>query len=163
MKERALLKKESLRLENLFIVFATCGYIGYFPWIPGTIGTLMGALVYLALFRLHPLLYSVDLIALIFVASWISEKAERLLGEKDSQVIVIDECVGFLVTMAWIDPTPKGLVLGFVLFRIFDVLKVPPARWLEQHMRGGYGVVLDDVIAGLYGNLVLRVILFFWS
>ncbi len=156
IKERALLKKKKFRLGNLFIAFATCGYIGLFPWIPGTIGTLMGVLVYLLLCKLHPLLYSVDLITLIFVASWISEKAERLLGEKDSQVIVIDECVGFLVTMLWIAPTLKGIVLGFIFFRILDIIKPPPARWMERHVSGGYGVVFDDVIAGLYSNLLLR-------
>lgn len=157
------MKKKNLRLENLLVVFATCGYLGFFPWIPGTVGTLVGVLVYLILCRLHPLLYSVDLITLLFVASWIAEKAEKFLGAKDSRVIVIDECVGFLVTMALIDPTTKGIILGFVLFRFFDVLKIPPARWVERSVPGGYGIVLDDVIAGLYGNLALRGVLFLWG
>lgn len=157
------MKKKPFRLENLLVVFATCGYTGFFPWIPGTVGTLVGVLVYLILCRLHPLLYSVDLITLLFVASWIAEKAEKVLGEKDSPVIVIDECVGFLVTMALIAPTPKGIVLGFVLFRFFDVLKIPPARWMERNVPGGYGIVLDDVIAGLYGNLILRGALYLWG
>jgi len=157
------LRKEKKPLEKIFVILATLGYAGLFPRIPGTIGSLIGLLLYIAIFRLNPLLYALDLITLILFAIWVCERAEKVLGEKDSRIIIIDELVGILVTMCWIYPTTKGIIVGFSIFRLFDILKVPPIRWVERSIPSGYGVVLDDVVAGIYSNIILRLLLFFWS
>lgn len=96
--------------------------------------------------------------AAVFVlpAVWIAGRAEAALGRKDAPTIVIDEVAGMLVTLAGVPFSPGAVVAGFVLFRAFDVLKPWPARLIERRLPGGWGVVLDDVAAGVYGNLTLQ-------
>ncbi len=96
-----------------------------------------------------------------FLASWVSGAAEREFGEKDSGKIVIDEVMGFLITMAGAPAHWRSIVIGFLLFRFFDIVKVPPARYFDQQVKNGYGVVLDDVVAGLYACAALHVVLRF--
>ena len=103
-------------------------------------------------------MYGAGLGALAVLACWVAGRAEEILGGKDSGTIVIDEVVGFLVTMACLPVTWKHLLLGFVLFRIFDVAKPFPIRILERHVPGGWGVVVDDVVAGIYAQAALRVL-----
>jgi phosphatidylglycerophosphatase A len=91
-------------------------------------------------------------------AAWIAGRAEVLLGQKDARPIVVDEVVGFAVTMAALPLAWGTLALGFVLFRFFDIVKPPPVRWVERRITGGYGVVLDDVMAGICAHIVLRVL-----
>jgi phosphatidylglycerophosphatase A len=92
------------------------------------------------------------------VACWAAGEAERIFQEQDSKRIVIDEAVGFLVTMTALPPTWPYLIGGFCLFRCFDILKPPPIRLIERKVKGGYGVVLDDVLAGIYAQISLRII-----
>ena len=92
------------------------------------------------------------------LACWIAGKAERILGEKDSPNIVIDEVTGYLVAMAWLPPSPACLAAGFLFFRVLDIIKPPPAGWINTQMTGGLAVVLDDAVAGMYTNLLLRLI-----
>jgi phosphatidylglycerophosphatase A len=94
--------------------------------------------------------------ATIAIAFWSAGAGERCLGEKDPHAVVIDEVAGQLVTLAFIPLSPALFVAGFFLFRAFDVLKVPPARQLER-VRGGAGIVLDDLAAGLWANVVLQI------
>jgi phosphatidylglycerophosphatase A len=94
--------------------------------------------------------------AIIAVAIWAADRADRAAGTHDSQRIVIDEVAGYLVAMAWADRgDPIVLLLGFVLFRVADIVKPPPARFFDRGWRGGAGVVLDDVVAGLWAAAVL--------
>jgi phosphatidylglycerophosphatase A len=86
-------------------------------------------------------------------------QAEEIFQEKDSGKIVIDEVVGYLVTMTAVPVSWKGVVLGFILFRFFDITKIPPARFFDRRVKNGYGVVMDDVIAGLYSCILLHLIL----
>jgi phosphatidylglycerophosphatase A len=92
----------------------------------------------------------------------ISSQAERYWGKKDDRRIVIDEIMGFLVTMLWVPMSIPSVIGGFILFRFFDILKPFPIRHLER-VKSGFGVVLDDVLAGIYSNIILHFILRFWS
>lgn len=134
--------------------------VGYFPLAPGTFGTLLAIPIYYFLSEIPSPLYEITLLGFFFLAVWISEKAGSLFGKKDDSRIVIDEIMGFFVTMLWIPKTILWVIIGFFLFRFFDILKPPPIRLLER-VRGGYGVVLDDVLAGVYGSIVLHLIVRF--
>ena len=156
-------------LRRLILFLATGALSGYVPVAPGTAGTLVGLAVYLAgLGALSAPLYLVTLAAAIALAVWVSEEAIALLGKKDPPQVTIDEVVGLLTTMALV-PTRGAFhvgpisisataLLGFLLFRFFDILKPFPIRNIER-APGGLGVVLDDVMAGVYANLCLRVVL----
>lgn len=142
--------------DKTVVWLATGFYTGNIPWAPGTFGTLPGLLLCFFLASL-PLSASILLIiALIGLATWIAGEAEKMLGEKDPGCIVIDEIVGMAVTMVAIPFTLPTVVAGFLLFRFFDVLKPPPISTIDKKVHGGVGIVLDDVIAGVFANLVLR-------
>jgi phosphatidylglycerophosphatase A len=141
---------------NLFVkIMATWGGSGYSPFASGTVGTLAAIPFYLVLAPLSLPLYLVTLTAFIFLASWVSGRAEIIFGEQDSGKIVIDEVAGYLVTMTAIPLDWRYVLAGFFLFRFFDIVKIQPARWFDQKLKNGYGVVLDDVAAGLYAWLAL--------
>jgi phosphatidylglycerophosphatase A len=141
---------------NFFIkLLATWGGSGYSPFASGTVGTLAAIPFYLWLARLPTTLYLLTLIAFFFLACWVSGKAEIIFQERDSGRIVIDEVVGYLVTMTAIPYDWRYIVAGFFLFRLFDVVKPPPANWFDSKLKNGYGVVLDDVAAGVYAWLCL--------
>jgi phosphatidylglycerophosphatase A len=145
-------------MKRFVILFATWGGTGYSPVASGTVGTLAAIPLYLVLARLPLPLYSVTLIPFFFFSSWVSGLAEEIFGEKDSGKIVIDEVVGYLVTMTGVAVSWKWVVAGFFLFRFFDIVKIEPARYCDRHVKNGYGVVLDDVVAGIYSCLVLHVL-----
>jgi phosphatidylglycerophosphatase A len=137
-------------------VVATAGGAGYSPFAPGTCGTVVAVpLAWLA----APLpLWAFALVAagITVVGIGAAAIADRAWGTHDSGRIVIDEVAGYFVTVAFADPaSPAVLLLGFVLFRLFDIVKPPPVRWIDRNLPGGPGVVLDDVAAGLGAGLVL--------
>jgi len=142
---------------RVILLFATGLGVGCSPVVPGTMGTLLAIPIFLLVSSIPSPVYEWTIIAFFFLACWVSDKAQSHWGKKDDQRIVIDEIMGFFATMMWLPKTALFITLGFVLFRIFDILKPPPVRRLEQ-MRGGYGVVLDDVMAGIYANIVLQLI-----
>jgi len=142
---------------RVILLLATGLGAGYSPLVPGTMGTLLAIPVFLLLSCIPSPVYEWTIIAFFFLASWVSDKAQSHWGKKDDQRIVIDEIMGFFMAMMWLPKTALFVALGFVLFRFFDIVKPPPVRRLEQ-VRGGYGVVLDDVMAGIYANIVLQVI-----
>jgi phosphatidylglycerophosphatase A len=144
---------------NPFILFWAAGFgVGYSPIAPGTLGTLVAILVYYFLSEIPSPLYEIALIGFFFLSVWISENVEIFFGKKDDQRIVIDEIMGFLITMLWVPKTLPFVIMGFFLFRFFDILKPFPIRRLEKRLRGGFAVVLDDVMAGVYANIVLHFI-----
>jgi len=104
----------------------------------------------------HPLAALTGLVGLILFAVWLSDQAAKILGLKDPQIIVIDEIAGFAVA-AFLTSALPGLIVAFVLFRFFDIAKVYPASRLES-LPGGAGIVLDDIMAGLYTFLIVRVL-----
>ena len=142
---------------RVILLFATGLGVGCSPVVTGTMGTLLAIPIFLLVSSIPSPVYEWTIIAFFFLACWVSDKAQSHWGKKDDQRIVIDEIMGFFATMMWLPKTALFITLGFVLFRIFDILKPPPVRRLEQ-MRGGYGVVLDDVMAGIYANIVLQLI-----
>lgn len=146
-------------MSRLIIAMASAGYVGFFPWVTGTLGTLVGVLVYFLFSSLPPPIYLLTTGAFFFLARWVAEKAEEILGEKDSPKIVIDEVVGYLIAMTWLPPSIPCLAIGFLFFRVFDIIKAPPSGWVHAKMTGGMAVVLDDAVAGVYTNLLLRLIL----
>lgn len=124
--------------------------LGFLPKAPGTFGTLAGLPLWWLLGDLTPWLYGVALVGVIAAASWVSGMADKELGGHDNQEIVIDEVVGLLCTAFAV---PFGVWTGlaaFVLFRLFDIWKPFPIRWLDRHVSGGFGVVIDDVLAGVW-------------
>jgi phosphatidylglycerophosphatase A len=144
-----------------FFLFLSAGFgAGYSPIAPGTAGTLVAIPIYYFLSFIPFPLYELTLITFFFLSSWISEKAEKEWGKRDHPRIVIDEIMGYLITMLWLPKTTLFIILGFFLFRFFDIVKPTPIRLLER-VKGGYGVVLDDVAAGVYSNIVLQVISYF--
>lgn len=143
-------------------LFATWGGSGYSPVASGTVGTLAAIPFYLLLARLSLPVYLLTLTAFFFLACWISGRAEQIFQEKDSGKIVIDEVVGYLVTMIAIPLDWRYVVAGFFLFRFFDIVKIQPARWFDRQLKNGYGVVLDDVAAGVYSWLTLWLLTRAW-
>lgn len=131
---------------------------GYAPVAPGTAGSVVGlALVWpLAALPLWGYLAATAVVSLVGVAA--SARAEVLLGGKDPRAVVIDEIAGMLVTMAGLPATGPLLVAGFLLFRVFDIIKPFPCRWAERNLPGGWGVMGDDLLAGVYGCLVLHLV-----
>ncbi|MBI4411671.1 MAG: phosphatidylglycerophosphatase A [Deltaproteobacteria bacterium] len=146
-------------MKNLPIKILATGFgLGYSPLMPGTCGSLLGVLLF-TLLRNQPKGYLVGLAVLVtLVAIVIAHQAEKVFGKKDAQTIVIDEVAGQLITYLFIPFTLTNLVVGFVLFRFFDIIKLFPARWVQDNMRGGLGVVGDDVVAGVQGGIILFVI-----
>jgi phosphatidylglycerophosphatase A len=145
--------------QKIILFLATGAYLGHVPIAPGTFGSLPGLLICLAMSEVA-LGYAIFLVlVLIGVAIGIAQQAEKMIGDKDPNSIVIDEMAGMTVTLLGIPVTPFSLILGFFVFRGFDILKPFPARLLDQKVAGGAGIVLDDVMAGLYGNVLIRIVL----
>ena len=142
-------------MDRLIVALASAGYAGFSPRAPGTVGTAVGILVYLLFSPFPPLVYLLSTGAFLALSCWVSERAEVLLGQKDSPRIVIDEAAGYLITMALLPCTYTTIAGGFLFFRVFDIIKPPPAGWINRQMKGGLGVVLDDAVAGGYANLLL--------
>ena len=147
-------------MKRIVIFLATGCYTGYSPFIPGTTGTLAAIPIYFFLSRLSPFYYMAILLGFIYIAIWASDRAEVVLQSRDCRHIVIDEMVGFIAAMFLVPPTLRNILLGFFLFRALDIIKPFPIRVLEERVRGGYGVVLDDIIAGIYTNLIIYVLRF---
>jgi phosphatidylglycerophosphatase A len=142
---------------NRYIRVLASGFgAGYSPLASGTMGTVVAVPLYIALSLIPSPVYELTLVAFFFLSVWASDSAQLYWGKKDDRRIVIDEIMGFFVTMIRIPTTTGFLFAAFFLFRFFDVLKPPPLRRLER-VRGGFGVVLDDVGAGIIANIVLQI------
>jgi phosphatidylglycerophosphatase A len=146
-------------VTRLAVFLATAGYAGYAPIAPGTVGSAVGLLVYVLVWWTQSPLVEVGLIVGLFAAgAWAGTIAERYFGGIDPGPVVIDEVVGMLITLAFIPVTVTGAIVGFLLFRVFDVIKPFPAGRLEA-LHGGFGVMADDAMAAIYANLSLRLII----
>lgn len=143
------------------ILFSTWWGTGFSPVASGTVGTLAAIPLFLLVGRLPLPHYLILLFLLTIFSCWVSDKAEAIFNEKDSGKIVIDEVVGYLVTMTGASISLTAIILGFFLFRFFDIVKVPPANLIDRRLKNGFGVVMDDVIAGIYACLLLHLALRF--
>src|SRR6186997_2885099 len=142
-------------MRRLGLFIATCGYIGYVPVAPGTFGSAAGLVAY-ALVRSadSSVVEAVTIVVLFVIGVWSGTQAEHHFGGIDPAPVVMDEVVGMLITLAFLPVTITGAIVGFLLFRLFDVVKPWPANRLEA-VRGGLGVMADDAMAGVYGNVAM--------
>lgn len=145
-------------MRTLALVVATAGYSGYVPVAPGTAGSLVGLVVFaLVRSRGGPAIELVTIAAVVAVGIWAASEAERHFRRSDPGAIVIDEVAGMLVTLCWLPVSWVGAVIGFLAFRAFDIVKPVPAGAAERLPRG-WGVMADDVVAGVYAHLALRLL-----
>lgn len=143
-------------MDRLYMFIATGAYSGYLPKAPGTWGSAVGVLIWLALARLPLATYGAS-VGVLFVIGVISAgAAEKIVDRGDPGLVVIDEIVGQLIALTLVPFHPLAALAGFVLFRFFDILKPFPINWIDDHLHGGLGIMLDDVIAGLYALMLLH-------
>ena len=131
---------------------------GTFPFAPGTFGTLMAIPFYLAMQPLSPLHYFILLVIITVGSMWLCDKVSKEINVHDHPGMCLDEIVGYLVTMMG---APFGLgwiILGFILFRIFDILKPWPIGFIDKKIHGGFGMIMDDVMAGIYSLILIRIL-----
>ena len=143
--------------ENIILMAATGCYVGYMPVVPGTFGTIAGLLPAYGLSWFQLYISLLLLAGFSLLAVWTAGRAEKALGVTDPGCIVIDEIAGMAVALLGMPFTPVNCLAGFILFRFFDILKPPPVRQLDRNMGGGWGIVLDDIAAGILANIVLRI------
>lgn len=136
--------------------FATGGLIGFSPVAPGTFGSLAALPVCLLISLMSVGSASIFVGALVVLSIWIAHAAEKLEAQKDPKQVVVDEICGMAVALFAMPFTPVFIIGGFALFRVFDILKPFPIRWVDKKVPGGLGIVLDDVIAGVFANVSLR-------
>lgn len=147
-------------LDRFGLGIATLLGVGHSPIIPGTAGTLASLPLALAAAAFLPLpAYAALTLGVALLGIWAAGRASAVLGLKDPGVVVIDETAGLLVTFLGIAPGWVAAALGFFFFRAMDIVKPPPARQFER-LPGGFGIMLDDLMAGVYANLLVRAGLF---
>jgi phosphatidylglycerophosphatase A len=134
---------------------------GASPIAPGTMGTLVAIPIYLLLQLVSPPIYTLILMAMIIVGFWICDVADKAAGVHDHPSIVWDEIVGYLLTMWAVPANWMWVILGFLLFRLFDIWKPWPIRWINDSVGGGIGVVVDDLMAAVYAWIALHIVLWF--
>jgi phosphatidylglycerophosphatase A len=144
-------------MRKIVLFLATGAGSGYAPIAPGTAGSGVGLLLYALLIRLPGAGFALAVAATALVGIWAAGRAEREFGRKDDGRITIDEIAGMLVSLVALPVRLDVAVVAFFLFRLFDIVKPPPVRRLER-LRGGLGVVTDDLVAGLYANLVGQIL-----
>ena len=145
-------------LNKIALLLSSWFGSGLVPRIPGTFGTL-AALPLLFIMDILGCLYGgLFLLAFILLAVWTSEISRKLLGRDDPREVVIDEAAGLLMTLFFLPLSGFNVMLGFFLFRFFDILKPFPIRTIDQKLRGGWGIVLDDLLAGVYAHGMIRVV-----
>jgi len=138
------------------VVFLACGFgSGASPVAPGTAGTLVAIPIYLAMAQLDLYWYLLLTAFMFLIGIYICDRAAAHFGEHDHAAIVWDEIVGYLVTMSLMPVDWRWIVAGFIVFRMFDILKPWPISWLDRHVGGGFGIMADDIAAGMAGLGVL--------
>ena len=142
-------------LDRIAVLIATVFGVGYAPLAPGTVASVV-TVIFLGLVPFSRAGLVVFLLLVVIVGTWAAHRAERVIGGKDPGAIVIDEVAGMTLSVVAFPLTTEVLAAGLALFRVFDVLKPPPARE-SQRIRGGVGVMIDDLIAGLYALVIIAV------
>jgi phosphatidylglycerophosphatase A len=148
-------------MRKIIIIFTTFFYTGYFPKGSGTVATAAFVPFYFLFFKaMNPWLYASITIALYFLGVWASNYAAVIFKDEDPSQVVIDEVVGFLITMFMIPFTWKRLIVGFFVARILDIIKPFPA-YQSQALRGGNGIMADDAISGFQGLALMWILIYF--
>lgn len=148
MKKRTLIDKVSLTIATLFGV-------GFTPLCPGTASCVVAVLIFLLI--KNPIYFLIFTIFSVIISFPTSERAEKIFKIKDCKKIVIDDFSGMLITLAFIPKRVEFIIPAFFLFRMLDMLKIPPANKIER-INGAKGIVGDDLVAGIYSNLILQVV-----
>jgi phosphatidylglycerophosphatase A len=148
-------------IDYLALAIATCG-VGYLPLAPGTFGSLVGVGIFLLLAHANPLVIVAAILAVTLAGIWAGSRIEQLSGRKDPGKVVVDEVAGQMIALFplmlfghWSIVT---VIVSFILFRFFDIVKPYPANRL-QDLDGGMGIMFDDLVAGVYGAVVVSIIL----
>jgi phosphatidylglycerophosphatase A len=140
--------KPRLTFAHVLATWFGCGHV---PYAPGTAGTLGAIPLYLLLRPMGHVAVFASAVVITAIGIWAADHVARDLGTKDPQIVVIDEVAGVLLTLSVAPPTWPALAAGVILFRVFDQTKPWPARTAERRLPGGWGIVLDDVAAGVWG------------
>ena len=148
------------KIKDSHILFTATGcYSGYSPYVPGTAGSLAAIPVCLIFMLMPHWLHAVCLAALIPFSFWVCDRAASIIGKEDPGCIVLDEFVGMIITMSGVKIGFLHIAAGFILFRIFDIIKPWPLRKLEKGFAGGAGIVTDDIGAGIYSSIILNILI----
>ena len=159
ISDSALFYMSTTRKNDLIVFLATGFFTGFLPMMPGTWGTFAAIPLVMLVHKGNQVAQLLTAVIFMMVAVWLAGRAETLLGSRDARPIVIDEMAGFLITLLWLPLTIPTLCLAFAIFRLFDIVKPPPIASLEKRLGGGWGVVMDDVVAGVYTNISIRLLL----
>ncbi len=143
-------------MQKLSRLLATLFFVGYAPFAPGTLASLLGAGLYL-LIRNNTFFYLTLTVVLLVLGFWASGRAEKSFRRKDPPQIVIDEFSSVLLVYMFVPFSVKFLIMGLVFFRIFDIFKITPVKKL-QALPAGWGIMLDDIAAAIFANILLQVI-----
>ena len=149
-------------MRSVVLFLASAAYVGYIPIASGTFGSVVAIPLFFGFDALRAAsvpLYLLTYVAAVAAACWIAGQADEYLHEHDSHKIVIDEVVGYLAATLFLAPTWRHALAAFFIFRALDVIKPFPAGYIDQQVPGGAGVVLDDVVSGIYSNLALRALI----
>ena len=145
--------------EKTVLFLATGFKAGNMPFAPGTFGTVLGLPLCFLLSKIDFPIAMMGGAIFVLLTIWISHRAQKILKLNDPRCIVVDEISGFMITLLGIPFNLISSALGFIIFRIIDIAKPFPIRFLEKKITGGMGIVMDDVVAGIYGNMLVRIIL----
>src|SRR4029079_4100924 len=147
--------------DYLALAIATCG-VGYLPLAPGTFGSLVGVGIFWLLVRVNPLVIVVAILAVTFAGIWAGSRIEQLSGRKDPGKVVVDEVAGQMIALFPLTLFARwstfAVIVSFILFRFFDIVKPYPANRL-QDLDGGMGIMFGDLVAGVYGAIVVSIVL----
>jgi phosphatidylglycerophosphatase A len=158
---QALIKKHVFSRLSYWIAFGFGS--GLSPWAPGTCGTLVAIPLYVALTFLPTIFYFFVVLCAFVLGVYISSIVTRELGVEDFSGVVWDEIVGYWLTMLFVPVHPIWMLVGFILFRLFDITKPFPIRWVEKRVQGGLGIMLDDVLAAVPAWIILQCICRFYE
>lgn len=142
--------------RKLAVIAGSFFYLGHFPFAPGTFGSLAAVLLFLSV-RHNYILYSSLVVSLLLTGFLLGKKWEVIYGRKDPPQVIIDEVAGMLLSFIFVPYSRRIIIVGFFLFRLLDTLKPYPANRFER-FKGGAGIMMDDIIAGLYTNCVLQAV-----
>jgi phosphatidylglycerophosphatase A len=146
-------------MDRFGVFCATCAYLGYVPIAPGTFGSALGLVLFWAVRSTGSSgIEAAAMVGLFAVGVWSGTVAERHFGGVDPSPVVIDEVFGMLVTLAFLPVSMTGAIVGFFVFRLLDIVKPWPARRFEA-LHGGLGIMADDGMAAIYGNLLMRALM----
>jgi len=150
--------KVNFKLSDPIQFFALGFGSGLAPKAPGTFGTLAAIPLYLLLTMLTPIAYAIVVILMTFIGFYICGKAAEDVGVHDHPAIVWDEFIGFFITMFMIPVSWQSILLGFILFRFFDIIKPWPISFIDKKVAGGFGIMIDDVVAGFFALIIMQLI-----